>query len=559
MAKIKLFALGGQDEKGKNCFVLDIDNEIFIFNAGAKLPDNNMYGVNNIVADYNYLHKNVKRIKGVFIATPVYNNLMGLKHLLAQTDYNLPIYTSPIGAIVIEKMFETKINNKLVKPNIVQVKTFEDLKVGNIIINAFKVTNSIPNSLAFVLKTKDGNIVYVDDFIISNDKNKTFESQVINAHQILRNNTLAVIMGMNNAGKKGLTAPHHRNKGFYEDVLSKTENRMFVGCYAHDVYTIFSLATLAKQTNRPFIIYSQTFINVFNGIIRQRLYSPKNLISLPISEINKNDNAIVVIIENQDSLFPRLNKILDDEDKIVHLNDKDSLVLGVGITPGYESLAADLSDHVHKLNIPYFTLPKTILPMQACDEDIKHFVNVMNPKYVVPLGGLYKTEMKFVEALKTTKVLPDNIISLDNGQIKTIVDKNLEKDVETIHLVEKMISNFNTLDVGEGILYERRQMGENGIIILTMAFDKKHQRLIDFIDFKYFGVVNKNKSTNEVVKEIEDNFKTSLAECIVYDKQKRLNMKETKNNARRLLAKLFEKKFNKRPLVLPTIIDYYEA
>ncbi|MCV3743643.1 ribonuclease J [Ureaplasma sp. ES3154-GEN] len=559
MAKIKFLALGGQDEKGKNCFIIEIDDEIFIFNAGAKLPDNNMFGVNNIVADYSYLQKNVKRIKGIFIATPVYANLMGLKLLLAQTNFNIPIYTSPIGAIVIEKMFETKVNNKLIHPNIIQVKTFEDLKVGSIIINAFKVANSIPNSLAFVLKTKDGNIVYVDDFIISNDKNKTFESQVNNAHQIVKNNTLAVVMGMNNAGKSGLTAPHHKNKNFYEDVLGATTNRLFVGCYAHDVYTIFSLATLAKQTNRPFIIYSNTFINVFNGIIRNRLYSAKNLISLPISEINKNDNAIVVVIENQDNLFVRLNKILDDEDKVVHLNTNDTLVLGVTITPGYESLAADLSDHVHKLNIPYFTLPKTILPMQACDEDIKQFINIMNPKYVIPISGLYKTETKFHKALSTTQIKPENIISLDNGETKTILNGELSKESEIIRLTEKMISNFNTLDVGEGILYERRQMGENGIIVLSMVFDKKHQRLIDFFDFKYFGVINNNNQTQSTVKEIQDNFRKMFVDCIVYDKQKRLNLKETKNNARRLLAKLFEKKFNKRPLVLPTIIDHYEG
>jgi len=379
MAKINFLSLGGQDERGKSCFVLEVNDDIFIFNAGAKIPTSDVFGVNMIVCDYSYLEKNAKRVKGIFIGTPTFNNVMGIKLLLGQVGYKIPIYTS-----------------------IIELDPISDKKIGSIYVTSFKVSNSMPHSYGFVLKTSDGAIVYVDEFIISNDKNKTFDSQINLLNNITKNNTLALIVGMGQAGNPYFTAPNHKNKAFYEAALQNTKNRLIVGCYSNDAYSIFTLATIAKQQNRPFIVYSNNFINTFIGVLKLKLFNSKNLISLPVSEINNSKNAIIVVIENQDTLFSKLNKILHNEDKYVNLSSDDQLILGVVITPGFEMLAAELSDEVGRLDIPYKALPKTVLPMTQSDEDLKHLINFLQPKFLIPINGLYKTEVKFSSTVTTS-------------------------------------------------------------------------------------------------------------------------------------------------------------
>ena len=413
----------------------------------------------------------------------------------------------------------------------------------------------MPHSYGFVLKTSDGAIVYVDEFIISNDKNKTFDSQINLLNNITKNNTLALIVGMGQAGNPYFTAPNHKNKAFYEAALQNTKNRLIVGCYSNDAYSIFTLATIAKQQNRPFIVYSNNFINTFIGVLKLKLFNSKNLISLPVSEINNSKNAIIVVIENQDTLFSKLNKILHNEDKYVNLSSDDQLILGVVITPGFEMLAAELSDEVGRLDIPYKALPKTVLPMTQSDEDLKHLINFLQPKFLIPINGLYKTEVKFSSTVTTSWIKSDQIISVSNGELFTIEDKVLNPKPQIIELEDKYISSFDALDVGANILFERSQMGENGVINLIVIFDKQFQKLFNYVEFDYCGVVNNDAQ----IKEIEETFKKRMGECLVYDERKRLILKDTKANLKRLLTKLFEKKFNKRPLVLPTVVDCYKT
>lgn len=558
MAKIKFLAIGGQDERGKSCFVVEVNDDIYVFNAGAKLPSNEMFGINMIVADYTYLEENIERVKGIFIGTPNYFNVMGLKLLIAKTKGSIPIYTNQIGSVVIKKIFETKNQNKKIQLNINEMEPVQDKKIGNIFVTAFKIANSLPNSYGFVLKTPDGAVVYVDEFIISNDRNKTFDSQINVLPSITKNNTLTLIMGIGQAGNSALTTPSHKPKNYYEKVLASTSGRMFVGCYNNDAYTIFALASIAKQHNRPFIILSSSFINIFNSATKNKIFNTKNLISLPVSEINNTKNAIVVIVENQDNLYNKLHRIIAGEEKNALINENDSLTLGVVVTPGFELLVARLSDEVSRRDIPFNLLPKDILNMQQSDEDIKLLINLLQPRYVIPVNGLYKNETKFISAATSSWLKEEQIIRVQNGEQFVVENKELNSKPNIIKLEEKYLSNSESIDVGAGILYERAQMAESGIVNLVLLFDKQHQKLLDYIDFDYYGVANNTESVKNQILEIRHIFKERIGECLIYDENKRLDLKETKNALKRLLARLFEKKFGKRPLVLPTVFDCFE-
>lgn len=556
MAKINFLALGGQDERDKSCFVVEVNDEIFVFNAGVKLPPNDISGINAIIADFSYLEANAKKIKGIFVATPSFANVTGLRLLLSQINPKTPIYTSSIGAGIIKRVFDQKSHIKKVEPNIIELEPIKDKKVGSIFATAFKITNSLPHSYGYVLKTEDGAIVYIDEFIISNDRNKTFDSQINFLNSITKNNTLALIIGTGQSGLNAYTAPSHKNKSFYEDILNKANQRLIVACDSSDAYSIFTLATIAKQQTKPFIIYSNNFINVFSSVIKQGLYNNKNLMSTPIAEMNKLEKAIIVIADNPDNLFNRLKKIIGGEDKLLTINPNDYFVLGFPVIAGIEMLVANLCDELGRKDIDFSLLPKDYLRMVQSDEDCKHVVNLLQPRYVIPINGLYKQEVKFTQAVTSSWIKNEQVISLDNGEQVFVEDKNLLPKRNRVPIEEKFLSMYNALDVGSGVIYERLQMSENGVVSISFIFDKQCQKLLNSVQFKYYGVVNNGPFSLSKVEEIEATFKERMGECLFYDKNKKLDIKETKAALKRLLARLFEKKFNKRPLVLSNFIDY---
>ena len=556
MAKIKVLALGGQDERGKNCFMLEINDDIYLLNAGVKVPLNEALGINMITPDFSYLKQKQDKIKGLFIGYPSFNNIAGIPYLVNELDVELEIFTSEIGKVVIETYFEKKLKHLKVKlPKITVVQPISDFKVGNTFITAFRICNSMPMSYGWVFKTSDGAVVSIDDFIINNDKTKAFDSQIQFLPNITKQNTLALITTMGNVGNYlGFTAPNFKNKGFYEGVISHAKGRVIVACNDHDAYTVLTLATIAKNLSRPFIIYSNTFMNVFSAIVKNKMFNPKGLISLPINEINKSDNAIIVIVDNQNNLFQRLTSITEHKLDVFEFKAEDTFVLGTQLLPGYEGYGARLLDILSSMDVDNYVLPKTILPLMASDEDQKQLINLLKPQYIFPVQGLYKNFVNYEKVISQTWVKDDQIHFLDNGEGFEILNGKIHSRRFTVKLTEKYINQAGILDVGSSILYERKQMANNGIVLITIPVDKKTQKFVDDIKLESFGVIEVDDYTKKDIEEIKENFLKLFPSNIVME-QKNINIKETKLNIRKILAKLFEKKFNKRPVILPSIIE----
>ena len=561
MAKIQILPLGGQDERGKNCYIVQVDDDIYVFDAGVKVPINGQLGVSMITPDFSYLAKFSNKIKGIFIGYPSFNNYAGLPYLLKQINPNIPVFCNSIAKIIIETYYEKKLKGlKFPNPKIRVVDPMKDIKVGKNIITPFKITNSISESLGWVIKTEDGAIVFADEFMINHDKSKAFDSQIQHINSITQKNTLAFLPSLGNVGNfKGYTAPNHKNYNYYDALIDSAKGRVIVAVNDRDMYTVYNLAQIAKAKGRPFSIYGNTFMNAFSGLVKGKLLNTKGLNCLPIAEINNSENAVVVCTGTQDSLFKKLFMIADGQVNMLQLKDTDTFVLGTQLVPGYEGHAARLMDALSRLDIDSYIIPRTILPMNASNEDHKNFVSLLQPKYIFPIQGLYKSVVKYQELMTQTWIKKDQVIYLDNGEGVQIMNGQLNNKKVAAKLTEKYIGNAGAIDVGASILYEREQMGDSGIILLNLVLDKKNQKFVDMVSVNDFGVVTKDKETVDSFNEVIQQFKETIHDFVVYDSnKKKVDVKETKVLMKKYFTKLFEKKFNKRPLVLPSIIEVTE-
>lgn len=557
MSNINFFSLGGMDENEKACYVLDIDNNYYIFNLGITIPVYTKLGIKKIIPYIDWIEQNYKFIKGIFIGNATHRNMGAIQYVYDKIK-NIPIYTSKIGSIILNSYMNKRSMQKYVNFTELNIKVLEPLKsvpIGKISITPFRVPTSLPDSYGFIINTKDGNIIYIDEFMVNNDKNSAFISDLTKINYITKGKNLLLINNVGNVAKhSGFTTPNHKSKSFYNDILNRSKNRrVLVACFDTDIHTFLTLAQLAKEKQIPFVIYNPIFMNVFNGIIQEKFFNSKGLLMLPIHKINEMKNGIILISSTPDRLFNKLISLANNEDDILKLKKSDNVILGFKTINGFEKIEAEILDKYAKLNLDIISIPKTIMKMEASVEDHKFLVCELCPKYIIPTLGMYSEVIKYTNAIKEIGYNPNNIISLYNGEIFSIANQELVKSNKKIDVAEIYVGSQGILDEGDNILHERQIMSENGIVFFSLTYDENKKVFDnDYVSFQHYGVFTNDEENNELIKTIVN--ETLNHSQTFINPEGNNDFKEIKQNIKKFIVKQIEKKFNKTPIVIVTII-----
>jgi ribonuclease J len=472
---------------------------------------------------------------------------------------NIPVYTSGIGAVILNTYFQKRAprhNQIPMKLNIRIVESLKPERVGACQITPFKISNSMPHSLGFVFDTPEGAVIYLDDFIISSNKNMSFEDDLFEINKITHGKNLMLIVGSGLAGRsKGFTNPNHRVAAYFESIILDSPGRILAACYDHDVYKVLGLVQAAVSKNRPINIYSTTFIELFKYLNEKGYSSSKRAITIGDEALDQSENAVIIITGTPQRLFPKLEKIVNDDDPKLHMKDTDTFIFAENTIPGYETFEANLFDGVARTNIKHsYKLPRTILPVSASNEDHKFLVEILKPKYIVPVSGLYMDFVEYQKAVTQTGFIKTNVLILENGQCISLNSGVIEPKTKFVNLEQQYIGTQGVLDVGASSMFERDQMKDNGVVLLSILFNKE-EKVIKKFNYDAVGVINiteENKPLlNVIIEECNKQISSLMATSI---EKNALDMKEIKIAIRKIVDKQFEKKFNKKPLVLTTII-----
>lgn len=560
-AKIKFFALGGQDERGKNCAVLEIDGSLFVFNAGALVPTASLLGVKQLIPDYTYLEQNKQRVKAIFVGYPNQENLGSLEQLLRAVG-PVPIYVSPVGAAAISAVAKRMPN---FPHHMLRLTPVEPLRVFEIATQrafAFRVANSLPAAYGFVFLTSSGAVVYVDQFIVTNDKNMAFESDLNDLAVMLNNQTLLLCVGAGYVGKNtGFTAPKHKSKPYLEQIINDAPGRVFMACYDANAYAILTMAQIAKQKQRPLIVHSPTFNEVLEATIKHRVFNASGLSVLPPEQIEQTDNALVCVAANPHRLYARLSKMANGEDEQVKFRPTDTFVLVTPRVAGYEGVEADILDDIARADVDFYRLTNDVLPMHASDEDQKYLLNALRPRYVIPLAGLYKDFIAYATIARHAGLGLDQVKILYNGEAFSLAGGIPQTDSKEISLEAKYVDASGIQDVGGSVLFEREQMAENGVVIIALFFDVKKQVFCDATRTEFYGISDDDQKTESLSAKINEQVKTLAHDFLIHKKKATskpvtfVEMHEFKTGVRKAVSKIFERTFDKKPIVLPTIVD----
>ena len=237
MSKIKIFSLGGLNENGKNMYVINVDDSVFIFDAGLKYATDKMLGVDYILPDYTYIKENRKKIKGIFLTHGHDSNMGAMADILYDLP-DLPVYATKFTMEVLkEDLSESGVN----ATNLKEIRPHSKLTFGELVVFPISVTHSIPDAVCYVLYTKDGAIVYTGDFVFDSTMMGNYKTDIGKLAYVGKQGVLCLLSESIYAEKEGHTSPNNRVSGFIREVLHKNENRIIATIMTAHIYRVQEL------------------------------------------------------------------------------------------------------------------------------------------------------------------------------------------------------------------------------------------------------------------------------------------------------------------------------
>lgn len=541
MSKIKLFSLGGLDENGKNTYVVEIDKDIYVFDCGLKYATNNMFGIDYIIPDFDYLVKNKKRIKGVFLTHGHYEN-MGSTSDLVKNIPDIKIFATKFTKYV---LLESGVPEK----NIFEITPHKKLNFGRVSIFPVTVSHSCPDSVMYVVNTKDGAICYTGDFIIDSKMTGHYDMDLGKIAYVGKLGVLALLSESAFSERSGHTSPSHRLEEFFKDIINKYEKRLMFLVLPTHLYTIQDIFNSALNKHRKIVLMGKKLQNVVAfGKKEGYLNFPDDLLG-DLSNIEDED-AILLMCDDKENPYASISKVLSGYDRYIKLKPTDTVIFAEPRYDSNEKLLVKIENDLAMFGCNIISIPKdkNILH-HASSEDLMLMLKLTNPKYYMPVKGEYRYLVQNANLASSLGMPKENIILKQNGDIVLIEDGELKETTDHIKVNDILIDGKSSDDVGELVIKDREMLSENGIVLISATLSKKDKTLLVGPEVTTRGFIYV-KDSKEIINEIKRISEDVITRNIV---DNYVDFNKIKTEIRTELSKYLYEETECKPMIIAVV------
>lgn len=546
MSKIKMFSLGGLDENGKNMFVIEINDDIFVFEAGLKYADEMTLGIDYIIPNITYLKDNKKRIKGIFLTHGHDENIGAIPDII-EDIFGAPIYGSKYTLDILKKEFE-EYNIKY--NNFKEIKAYIPIEIGDVKIFPVNLSHSTPDNFGYAVYTEDGVIFYAADYCIDPLMKGPYKTDIGKLAYIGKQNVLCLLTESMYAGMEGFTSPKHRIAGLIRETLNTAEGRIIFNVLDSHLYRIQELINEVEKTDRKIVIMGKRLKNIIDSAIENHYLTVNPNVIGDLSYINTK-KVVILNANEKDKPYYNIMRIVGGYDKFVKLNEEDTIFLATPIYENREKTFYHLLDEISKTGANVVTLPsKKYLSHHASREDLMTMINLMNPKYYFPIRGEYRSQVENAELAELAGIPTENIFLKENGDVVEIVNGKLKESFNKVPSGSILIDGDNGEDIGEVVLKDREILSDNGIMIISVTLNKLTKEILSGPEILTRGFVYV-KDSYELLKEIKN-----ISESIILDNTKDTRYVEynkIKNTIRDELSKYLIEQTGNKPMIITVI------
>lgn len=545
MSKIKVLALGGLNENGKNLYVIEVDEKILIFDAGLKYAPDKMFGIDYIIPDFKYLIENKDRIVGLFISHAHYENMGAVTDLVREIP-ELNIYgTKFVSNILLEEAKEDKIDIK----NLNIIKAYKKIDFKEFSVFPFSVSHSVPESVGYAVNTKDGAIVYMGDFIIDSTMSDNYEMDLGKIAYIGKQGVLMLMCESLFSEKKGFTSPNHKLENYFNSVIENSKGRIIFTLLPLHIRTMQEIFNALENKGRKVIIMGRELQTIVNMCIKDGYLKVDKSIIGDLTNL-KDKNSVVLVCNDRERPYYNLNRIVNGYDKFISLESTDTICFAEPSYDAYEITLTKLMNDIAIKGANIETVPKDkSVRYHASSEDLMLIIKLFNPKFYMPIKGEYRYQVNNAKLAEKVGIKPENIFLKENGDIVNIDNKEFVDNFEHIDVDDILIDGKSTSDVGELVIKDREMLADNGLVLVSATLDKKTKKLLTEPEVLTRGFIYV-KDNKEMIDEIK---KMSLEIIKKNISNNYADYGKIRNEIRELVGKFIYKETECKPMMLTVI------
>ncbi len=466
---IKVFALGGLGEVGKNMYVLECEDEIIIIDSGIMFADSN-YGVDYIIPDYTYLIKNNHKIKALFITHGHEDHIGGIPHLLNKV--NIPVlYASGLAIDLINSKISEYAKLK------VDIQPFDSssiIKFKHFTISFFRTNHSIPDSYGIAIETRLGYIIHTGDFKFDFTPlaNHTEYNKIT---EYATKGVLCLLSDSTNAMVEKFSVSEMKIGDSIKSIFSNIKGRILISTFASNVYRVGQIVEASVECGRRVIVYGRSMektvkVALKNGYIKAPEYT---FISSNDLKNYKDDQLTIITTGSQGEPLAALSRIANGSHKQVHLKKGDTIIFSSSAIPGNQEGINRTINRLYKAGanvIVNSPLTDTHTSGHAGEIELQMMLSLAKPKYFVPIHGEYSMQKKHIDLAIATGVKPENCFLLSNGKVLTFGDNK----VFSLYSVKSgnIYVDDDNIEIEGSIIKERKLLSEEGIVAVIYSVNK---------------------------------------------------------------------------------------
>ena len=547
MSKIKIFALGGLNENGKNMYVVNVDENIFVFDAGLKYPNANMLGVDYIIPKFDYLIANKKKIRGIFLSHAHDGNIGAMPDIMKEMP-DVPVYATKFTMTVLKMELE-KYN--IEATNLKEIRPHSKLDIAGFSMFPITVTHSIPETVAFVLYTNDGAIVYATDFVFDSTMLGAYKTDIGKLAYVGKQGVLCLMAESSYAYREGHTSPKHRISKEVWDLLNQTEDRIIISIFPEHVYRIQEIFDEVAKSKRKLVLMGRKLQRLVNYAKECNYLHYDDFMIGDLSNINDKD-VVILTSDDKEKSFASLEKIISRYDKYITLREGDTVFIAEPVYPGNEKKVAKIMDDLSRLDVNVVTLPfKSHVLHHPSSEDLMQMINLMNPKYYFPIKGEYRYQYMNASVAEQAGLDKDRVLLKLNGDVINFVNGKLVSKPEHITADEVLIDGNSSDDIGNLVLKDRELLSKNGIVIVSATIDRKTKKIIADPQILTRGFIYV-KDNLDIVNKTEAISKEVIEECI---NGRKVDFTGIKVKIRERLSAYFNEETGSVPMIITVILE----
>ncbi|HEY3374149.1 MAG TPA: ribonuclease J [Candidatus Aquicultor sp.] len=549
--RLRVIPLGGLGEVGKNMMVVEYGDDIVIIDAGLMFPEDEMLGIDLVLPDFTYIRKNKDKVKGIVLTHGHEDHTGALPYLLKEVNAKVYGTRLTLGLVKV-KLEEYKL---LGSTKLIEIHPNNPVNIGCFRLEFFRMSHSIPDAVGIAVHTPVGLIVHSGDFkldqtpidgnLIAFDKLASFREKGV----------LALMSDSTNAETPGYT-PSERVVG--ENmcrIFEQAHGRIVVASFASHIHRIQQIIDTAHKYGRKVAVTGRTMTN--NVAIAEELgylKVPKKLIIHPAEMKRYSPKQICVLSTgSQGEPLSALARMANNEHKWVDIGEGDSVVISASAVPGNEKSIFQTIDRLFRCGaeVYYESISGIHVSGHGAQEELKLLINMVNPKYFVPIHGEYRHLKRHAALAQDLGVPKERIFIANNGDVVEFNGDGSAKMKERVTAGAVLVDGLGVGDIGDIVLRDRQQLASDGILIVVVTINKQTGELVagpDLVTRGFVYVKESGELIDEARDRVTETIKRTSADAIT-------DWAVLKADVRRALSSFIYDKIKRRPMIMPIIVE----